>query len=94
MKVRSSREFQNDLAGLLQSKDPVVVTRRGKLAGVYFPYPCPQESLPRGVKRELFAIISSDIAGQLRKNGVREQDILRDFQLWRANKRKKAGRCT
>jgi hypothetical protein len=91
MKVRSNREFQNDLGGLLRSKYPVVVTRRGKLAGVFFP--CLDESLPRGVKRELFAIISSDIAGRLRKSGVREQDILRDFQLWRANKRKKAGRC-
>ncbi|PYV55998.1 MAG: hypothetical protein DMG97_18340 [Acidobacteria bacterium] len=85
MKISSVREFRDNATGLLRSKDPILVTRRGRLAGVFFPRP--EASLPLELKRELFAVLSSEIARQLRRKGLKEEDILNDFRSWRANKR-------
>jgi len=85
MKISSVREFRDNATGLLRSKDPILVTRRGRLAGVFFPRP--EASLPLELKRELFAVLSSEIARQLRRKGLKEEDILNDFRSWQANKR-------
>jgi hypothetical protein len=37
MKISTVREFRDNASGLLRSKDPILVTRRGRLAGVFFP---------------------------------------------------------
>jgi len=52
MKICTVREFRDGATGLLRSKDPVLVTRRGRLAGVFFP--CPQTTPPLELKREVF----------------------------------------
>jgi len=85
MKITSVREFRDNASGLLRSKDPILVTRRGRLTGVFFPRP--EASLPLELKRELFAVLSSEIARQLRRKGLKEEDILNDFRSWRANQR-------
>jgi hypothetical protein len=53
MKISTVREFRDNATGLLRSKDPILVTRRGRLAGIFFPWP--EASLPIELKRELFA---------------------------------------
>ena len=70
---------------ILRSKDPILVTRRGRLAGVFFPRP--EASLPVEFKRELFATLSSAIARQLQKRGLKEEEIVAELQLWRKGKR-------
>jgi hypothetical protein len=42
MKISTVREFRDNATGLLRSKDPILVTRRGRLAGVFF-----QDQKPR-----------------------------------------------
>ena len=39
MKISTVREFRDKATTLLRSKDPILVTRRGRLAGVFFPWP-------------------------------------------------------
>jgi predicted nucleic acid-binding protein len=51
MKISTVREFRDNATGYLRSKDPILVTRRGRLAGVFFPRP--EASLPVEFKREL-----------------------------------------
>ena len=89
MKISTVREFRDNASGLLRSKDPILVTRRGRLAGVFFPRP--ESSLPVELKRELFPMLSSEIARQIRKRGLYEDEIVTDFQEWRKKKRE-AGR--
>ena len=89
MKISTVREFRDNATGYLRSKDPVLVTRRGRLAGVFFPRP--EASLPIEFKRELFAALTSEIVRQLQKRGLKEEDIVADFQSWRKRKRE-AGR--
>ena len=85
MKISTVREFRDKATGYLRSKDPILVTRRGRLAGVFFPRP--EASLPIEFKRELFAVLSSQIARQLRKRGLTGEEIVADFESWRKRTR-------
>lgn len=85
MKISTVREFPVRATGLLRSKDPVLVTRRGKLAGVFFP--SPESTLPLELKRELFGMLSRAIAAQIRRRGLNQKDILADFERWRKKRR-------
>lgn len=85
MKISTVREFRDRATGLLRSKDPVLVTRRGKLAGIFFP--SPNASLPLELKRELFGMLSRAIAIQITRRGLREEEVLADFERWRKERR-------
>lgn len=81
MRVSTVREFRDNATGLLKSKEPVLITRRGRMAGVFFP--SPEGTLPVDLKRELFAKLSAEIARQIRKSGGTEEEVLADFESWR-----------
>ncbi|HEV8042145.1 MAG TPA: hypothetical protein VGP62_24920 [Bryobacteraceae bacterium] len=85
MKISTVREFRDNATGLLRSKDPILVTRRGRLAGVFFPRP--ETTLPIELKRELFTVLAGEVKRQIKKRGLVEKDILADFESWRKNKR-------
>jgi len=85
MKISTVREFRDNAAGMLRAKDPILVTRRGRLAGIFFPRP--ESSLPVELKRELFAVLSAEVARQISKRGLSEEEILADFQSWRKKRR-------
>lgn len=85
MRISSVREFRDQATGLLRSKDPILVTRRGRLAGVFFPWP--EASLPLELKRELFSVLSAEVAHQLKREGLREDAVLADFESWRKGRR-------
>lgn len=80
MKISTVREFRDNASTLLRSKDPILVTRRGRLAGVFFPRP--ESTLPFEFKRELFSALSSEIKRQIKKRGLAEDEILADFNPW------------
>jgi hypothetical protein len=88
MRMSTVREFRDKASGLLRSRTPILVTRRGRLAGVFFP--CPQLTLPLELKRELFDMLSSDVARQLKRRRVSEDDVLKDFET--ARKKRRAAR--
>jgi hypothetical protein len=55
MKISSVREFRGKATSLLRSKDPILVTRRGRLDGVFFPWP--EGTLPIELKRDVFSVL-------------------------------------
>ena len=85
MRISSVREFRDNATGFLRSKDPILVTRRGRLAGVFFP--CPESTLPIELKREIFSIFSDAMRRQVKKRGLSEDEIVEDFKSWRKNRR-------
>lgn len=85
MKISTVREFRDNATGYLRSKDPILLTRGGRLAGVFFPRP--EASLLIEFEHELFAALSSEIARQLRQRGLKEEEIVSEFQSWRKKKR-------
>lgn len=87
MRISTVREFRDKATGLLRSKTPILVTRHGRLAGIFFPRP--EMTLPIELKRELHDMLSSDIARELKKRGISEDNVLRDFD---ASRKKRATR--
>jgi hypothetical protein len=85
MKISTVREFRDDAAGMLRAKDPILVTRRGRLAGIFFPRP--ETTLPVELKREMFSVLSAEVARQIAKRGLSEEEVLTDFQSWRKKRR-------
>jgi hypothetical protein len=90
MKICTVRQFRDNATGYLRSKDPILVTRRGRLAGVFFPRP--EASLPIELKRELFTVLSSEVARQIKKHGLKEKEIVAEFESWRKRKRETRSR--
>jgi hypothetical protein len=85
MRISTVREFRDNATGLLRSKDPILVTRRGQLAGIFFPWP--EASLPIELKQELFTVLSKEVGRQIKKRGLSEERIVEDFESWRKNRR-------
>ena len=85
MRISTLREFRDQITGLLRSKKPILVTRRGRLAGIFFPRP--EITLPIELKRELYEMLSPEVARERKKRGVSEDEVLEDFEASRANRR-------
>ena len=85
MRISTVREFRDNATGMLRGKDPILVTRRGRLAGIFFPRP--ESTLPIELKREMFGILSAEVARQVRKRGLSEEEILADLASWRQARR-------
>ena len=85
MRISTVREFRDQATGLLRSKTPILVTRHGRLAGIFFPRP--EVTLPIELKRELYEMLSRDVARELKKRRVSEDEILEDFEASRRKPR-------
>jgi len=89
MRIATVREFRDNATGLLRSKAPILVTRRGRLAGVFFPWP--EESLPLEFKKELFSVLSAELGRELKKRKISEEEVQADFDSWRKARRAPRG---
>jgi hypothetical protein len=85
MRISTVREFRDKATGMLRSRDPILVTRRGRLAGVFFPQP--EATLPIEFKRELFTTLAAEVARQVKRRGLAEEDVQKDFSSWRKDRR-------
>jgi hypothetical protein len=84
MRISTVREFRDHATGLLRSKAPILVTRRGRLAGVFFPWP--ESTLPLEFKKELFSVLSSALSRAVKRRGLTEKEVLADFESWRRSR--------
>ena len=82
MKITTVREFRDKATQMFRSEEPILVLRRGEIAGLYFPYP--HKTLPVELKRQLFEEITRSIAERLAKVGLEEEEILEDFEAFQA----------
>ena len=85
MKISTADEFKHQAAGLLRSKTPVVVTRRGRMAGIFLPYSGTR--LPEDLRARLFDQATGAIASHMKANGISEEEVLADFEKWRKKRR-------
>jgi hypothetical protein len=86
MKITTVREFRDKATQMFRSEEPILVLRRGEIAGLYFPYP--HKTLPVELKRQLFEEITRSIAERLAKVGIKEEEILDDFEALQARRRR------
>jgi hypothetical protein len=55
------------------------------VAGIFLPWR--EATLPVDFKRELFAMLTTEIASQLKKKRISEKTVLRDFDRWKKGRR-------
>ena len=86
MKVTGIRELRAKTAVLFCSGEPVLVTKHGKVSGVYVPLDEP-DRLPNDMRRELAGVIGRHLAKVLKRKGVTERNIKEDFDAYRRRRR-------
>lgn len=86
MKFAGLREVETGAPGLLEGGEPVLVTRQGKVSGLYVPLEDPGQ-LPDDLRRELISAVGRYLSGVLEANGVSEEEILEDFGAFRRRRR-------
>ena len=62
MRVVTVRDFRDRASEMFRSDDVILVTREGRPAGFFLPWPSPE--LPDDVKREIFLRLTEEIAAQ------------------------------
>lgn len=88
MRVAGVREIRENLAAILAGDEPVLVTRHGKLSGVYLPLEDP-DHLPIDLRREMAAVLGRHLITILESAGVDEDAIQRDFDAHRRGRRRR-----
>jgi antitoxin (DNA-binding transcriptional repressor) of toxin-antitoxin stability system len=88
MKVAGIRELRTDMKGVLSSGEPVLITRHGRVSGVYVPLSEP-DRIPDDMRKEIVRVLGEYLSRQLDAAGVREEDVLEDFD---AHRRRRRGR--
>ena len=86
MKVTGIRELRMRTAKLLGGGEPVLVTKHGKVSGVYVPLDEP-DRLPDDLRRELTGVVGKHLAKALQRKGVAERAVKEDFRAYRRRRR-------
>jgi hypothetical protein len=86
MRVAGIREIRSKMAQLLAGDEPLLVTRHGKVSGLYLPLE-DADRVPQDLRRELGHVLSAHLARQLAAGGGTEKEILKDFDAFRRRRR-------
>jgi len=86
MKLATVKEFRDQATKFLRSQDPVLITRRGKPAGIYISLQ-EEGDLPFEFRKELMLALVGKVKESLQEHGLTEQDILSDFETTRQTRR-------
>jgi hypothetical protein len=87
MKLLSVKEFRDSATKALKSKEPLIIMRRGEVAGIFFPTPL--ESIPFEFKKDIFITLTDSIKKKLQAQGVKEEEVLEDFESHRKTRRRR-----
>lgn len=85
MKVAGIRELRANSATLFGSREPVLVTKHGKVSGVYVPLDEP-DRLPDDLRRELAMVLGRHLTKALERKRVTEKDVMEDFHSYRTRR--------
>ena len=87
MKLLSVKEFRDSATKALRSKEPLIIMRRGEVAGIFFPTPL--ESIPFEFKKDIFITLTDSIKKKLQAQGVKEEEVIEDFERHRKTRRRR-----
>jgi len=86
MRTAGLREIRANMTELLGGKEPLLVTRRGRIFGLYLPLG-DADRIPQELRRELGRMLSTHLANQLAAGGRSEEEIQQDFDAFRRRRR-------
>lgn len=68
--------------------EAVLVIEGGKPLGVFRPLPSPDQTIPLEERRKLYVKTSRKLARQMDAKGITEEQLQRDFEALRKNRRR------
>jgi antitoxin (DNA-binding transcriptional repressor) of toxin-antitoxin stability system len=81
------REFRENLAGYLESKTPVAITRHGSTIGIYIP----TKPKPSQAELEALRVAGEKMQELIEAAGTTEDEIVADFKRARRERRMRKG---
>lgn len=88
MKVATVREFRDKATSYFKNEEPILVTRHGKVTGLYLPIEHP-ENFPFELRKELLVSFGEAISHSLEKRGVTEGKLIAGFQSFKKARRRR-----
>jgi len=88
MRVATVREFRDKATRYFKEEQPVLVTRHGKVTGLYLPIEHP-ESFPLELRKDLLVRIGDSVSRSLAKKGISEERLLADFKTFKKTRRRR-----
>lgn len=86
MKVAGIREVREKSAAYLSGGEPFLVTKHGKISGVFIPLDTP-DHLPDDWRREIGAAVRRSLALWLDSREISEEALAEDFRGYRRRRR-------
>ena len=87
MKLITVKEFSDKATKALKSKEPLLIMRRGEVAGIFFPVPL--STIPFEFKKDLFISLTDSIKKSIKAKDISEEDVLEDFEKFRKTRRRR-----
>ena len=88
MRVAGIRELRSEMAALLGGDEPLLVTKHGKVSGLYLPLDNPDE-IPDDIRREVVGVLGRHLDRLLEASEVDEAEIQADFDAHRRRRRRR-----
>ncbi len=88
MKMAGIREIREKSAEYLSSSEPFLVTKHGKISGVYIPLDTP-DRLPDDWRKEIIRALGAHFSKLLESKRISEKDIRHDFLAYRRGRRRR-----
>jgi antitoxin (DNA-binding transcriptional repressor) of toxin-antitoxin stability system len=86
MKIAGIRELRAHSAELLGGAEPLVVTKHGRVSGVFLPLEDP-DRLPDDLRRELAGVLGRHLGQLLSARGITAKRVAEDFRAHRRRRR-------
>lgn len=88
MRVSTVKDFKDHATKYLRGDEPLLITRRGKIAGFFVPVTDPSQ-LPLDVRNQLLAALVERVREKTRKKGLTEEEISAKFAAFRKARRRR-----
>jgi len=79
MRMTTVKEFRDQATKLLRGSEPLLITRRGKAAGLYIPLEETQD-LPFELRKELQLSLARSVRQAMEEKGLTEEEVLEGFE--------------
>lgn len=86
MKIAGIREIREKSAAYLSGGEPFLVTKHGKISGVFVPLDSP-DSIPDDWRREIGAAVRRALARLMDAREISETMLTEDFRAYRRRRR-------
>ena len=86
MKITGIRELRAKSAALLGGHEPLLITKHGRISGLYLPLEEP-DKIPDDLRRELASVLGRHLSKLIDRKKITERQIEKDFDAHRRPRR-------